>query len=320
MDVLGSFVFVRAPEGGYHVSWSYPQSPVSCSLIQSVSRPRKLIDLKGPMDGLVNDLRFEMLEAGLANAVDFIPMPVVQAAVATAISRLAHYFKMTEIEHVEMLHELVIDPVDPLLHQLSHEQREAVIKAYEYSSTVGGDGWEWILSSTGAVWDKELKSEAKNAALSLSWLRGHDEEVTEINSRFSCATDTENFKRLYLVAQQAPSKRVSPIVSIEYADPNRVVAERVFMEMVDIGVEFASHMVPKAGSLVTMAYNWLVQNRINATQYWEARLTQHLETRADQHNWDNELLILERQRINPLEINRSQMNRLIEERKKLIGL
>ena len=69
-----------------------------------------------------------------------------------------------------------------------------------------------------------------------------------------------------------------------------------------------------------VAYNYLVENRIDATQYWEARLMEHLEQRPDASQWQSELAILEAQRINPFEINRTDMNQLISDRRKLIGL
>ena len=121
------------------------------------------------------------------------------------------------------------------------------------------------------------------------------------------------------MSQQGPNKKIGPITSIDYARLQKVIDERVFMEMVDLGVEFSSNFVPDAGFVVRDGYNWLVQNRLDATQYWEARLTQYFESRSDSSSWQSELNILEKQRMNPFEISRVQMAQLIADRRKMIG-
>lgn len=57
---------------------------------------------------------------------------------------------------------------------------------------------------------------------------------------------------------------------------------------------------------------------MDRAQFWDARLTQHLEGRSE--NWSEELSILEGQRVNPFELNRAQMDALIESRRQLLGI
>ena len=317
-DVLGAFRFVQARDGGYEIQWDYPTR--ACSLDFSVSKPRKLLDFKNTRGGLYENLRFQLLEVALSQGADYIPIPVVQAVVATAISRLAHYYQMTVVEHLEMLHQLFLDGSDPVLNNMSDDDHGSFIEAFELTRTTPDSGWEWIFSSTDSVWNKGLTSDANTAEASRSWLRAHGNALWEFNPQFMLATDAQNQRFLYLASQQAPKNNSGPIVSIDYQNEAKVIDERIFMQLVDVGVEFASHFVPTAGSLVGMAYNYLVENRIDATQYWEARLVQHLEQRPDASQWQSELAVLEAQRINPFEINRTEMNQLIADRRKLIGL
>jgi hypothetical protein len=78
--------------------------------------------------------------------------------------------------------------------------------------------------------------------------------------------------------------------------------------------------LPAFGIVVREAYILLVQDSIDNVQYWEARLTQHLEARPDSASWSDELAVLQNQRTNPLEISRDRMEELVSERRALLGL
>jgi hypothetical protein len=318
-DILNSFQFVRASDGGFELQWSDPRA----SATSAVSRPRKLLDFVNTHQGLYDDIAETAITEGLSEAVSAIPVPVVEALVATAISRLGRYYEMTQIAHLEMLHEIAIETAegsirDAVLQALAPRDQTSLINSFEWTRVTPMDAWKWIFTSPGAAWTSDENSAIACAATNSKWLSSEGQTLTELNSRFAFGVDSNSSRSLYLQSDTCAKGNKGPTVSIDYQNPGAIAEARLKKEWVGIGLEFGSHFVPVLGFLVDTAYGYLVQNAVDNAEYWEARLTQHLERRNE--DWTNELTILQGQRINPLEINRQAMEQLVSERKQQLGL
>jgi hypothetical protein len=318
-DILNSFQFVRASDGGFEFQWNDPRS----SAITFASHPRKLLDFVNTHEGLYDQIAEEAIVEGLVEAVSSVPIPVVEALVATAISRLGRYYNMTEIAHLEMLHEVAIETSegsieDAVLQALAPNDQTSFINSFEWTRVTLMDAWKWIFTSPAAAWTADENAAVKCAEINSGWLTADGQIVSQLNTRFAFGTASDSSKSLYLQSDTCAKGSKGPTVSIDYQNPGAIAEARLKKEWVGIGLEFGSHFVPYAGFLVNTAYGYLVQNTVDTAEYWEARLTQHLERRNE--DWTNELTILQGQRINPLEIDRQAMEQLVKDRKQQLGL
>lgn len=323
-EILAAFHFVHASDGSYEILWEDPRTAPS-NLANL--RPRKLLDLQSPQEGLYENMVFDTAIFGLGEATDFIPIPLVEALISTAISRLGRYYDMTRVEHLEMLRELMIETsegslIDPELTSMSAGNLSTLRNALIWDRVSPLSFWDWLFTQPEESWNQDEKKAEVCESSSTAWYATHNDTVENLNSRFSIVTnpgttDPGNEKTLDL---DALCGGAGPAVSINYRSPKTTAASREWVEAEGTAFEFATYLIPTGGFFVREAYRLLVQDSVDMVQYWESRLIQHLEVRPDASDWKNELGILQRQRTNPFEIDRSQMEKLISERRATIGL
>jgi hypothetical protein len=231
----------------------------------------------------------------------------VDALVSTVVSRVGRYYKMTLVEHLEMLHEAAIATDEGsiqngLLSQLSPADHETLIAAFEQTRVTSADNWDRFFSNPDDVWQTDAQNDSDCAAKAKQWLTTQEQTVTDLNSRFSFGVDQKKNRFLYSNSDVCATDDKGPTLSINYTSPQSIAKERLYMELVGVGIEFGSNLVPSAGFTVHEAYDFLVQHARDNTQYWEA-----------------EYSILQNQRMNPFEMSHDEMTTLISNRRQALG-
>lgn len=236
-EILNSFQFVREPNGGFKLQWNDPRG------IANPLRPRKLLDFANTHQGFYDHIKLEAISAGLSEAITLIPVPVVEALLATAVSRVARYARLTETEHLEMLHELAIESSesslqDAVLDAMSATDQNKLTSAFEWSRVTPIDVWKWIFQNPDKNWAKDANSTRACATQTRQWLQDQGEVLTHLNDRFEVGVSLQSEKALYLEADVCARGNREPTVSIDYSSPKSVARERFVTEWVGVSLEF----------------------------------------------------------------------------------
>jgi hypothetical protein len=317
---LDGFQFSRISEGAYQISWS------AQSARAGVTKPKKIADLASTKVEFYNTMKFEIAKQALSNALDLIPLQMVQALVDTAVDRFFHFHSLVAGTHRNMVLEALNsahDGTGALSNiDLTASEKEKAIEALSFAETSLWMDWKWIWKKPTQEWLIAVQKDQDKAKLSMDWLNQHHMKTTQLNPRFGFSFDpTTQLKKLVVLSFDKPNAKNGPKAAIDYSNLNANYNSRMFMEISTAAVVFGTHFipVPYVGSLVKRAFKQFVEKPYKTARIWEGRLSVHLEERGEQQNL-SELSILDRQRLNPLFPSRQETNDLIAKRRQLIGL
>lgn len=330
-DLLDRMEFVQNSHGGYDFYWSPQRSNLVISDIPVPSQPLKVADLRSPHCGIQESMLQSVFADLLSQVIGQVTLPVIAGFIQMAGGQWMDFqAELRRVHQAMALEMLQIAEEDTSssspFSALSTPEREAIASYLMYSQSSKLTAWFWYFKNPVKAWAKQKQAESSQAGNSESYLLNHGQSIHRFNSRFGVGTDSQSVKRLYLLAAPRYWNIFSPVVAIDYNQPNRIRNERVLIEAGHSLVQFLEGFVtiPFVGRIASSAYGYLIKGPMHADQYWEARLSAQLllETppNGTQSNWDYELDLIRQQMINPFEETRENQIHLIQGRREALGI
>lgn len=318
---LASFRYERQDDGSYQLLWRDGQM----SLFAGIDAA-KIADIKSPASGLVDALASKFAAQVASFAAGQIPVPVVSALVGTALERLLLFRSELIILHQQQAREMLVQARENptkgglAFSSLSEEEQLRAGQSIVMAESGLFSSWQWLFKNSRKAWLESTKQELKAASLSREWLARNGTEVELQNDRYAAARAAfpgSEIGSLYLLAFQGPG--LSPKIAFNSTDPGKIFFERLLIETASTLVSFATRFIPLpfVGGVVSGAFDTVVRDPMVEAKKWDSRLIAHIEQGAA---WHEALPVLDRQRVNPLELPRKQLTSLIEHRKKRLGL
>lgn len=319
-DLFSNFIFKRDSDGEYTVFFAGVESQ------KKISKPKKMIDLRFTPSGFLESLKIEMIQSAVGALVDLIPVPVVANIMSTALGRFFHFYSLMRVSHQVMALEFVDDmtyakgvfPKDIL----DSENHALAAESLQFSQASLGDAFKWIWEKPYEQWQDQLKKEGENAEKGRALLKENGISATDLNPTYSLEK-TESGPNLYIVSHHQKSNH-QPLLSIYAASPEKTHDRRLTIEIVSASLDFGLKFlpIPFVGSVIKYFYNRNIASPAKADRVWEARLLSHLEQRelALKEKWSDQIGLLFKQRVNPLDLNPLKTSDLIEARKKTYSI
>lgn len=314
-EILQSFEFVKKDSGVLEMYWS-PQGVFDSLYLN----PIKVVDFNCKYYGLYEGLLQTAGNELLSFAADQIPVPVVHALVSAAINRFYRYLDLAEkgrddmiMEHLEMVNE-----GHGPFQVFSNEQRDYIVEYILMAQTQGADILKWLIKKPLEVYQKDRAIDSWRIGNSQQWLSKKGLGSRLINPRFTVASDPRTSeKTLFLLAPDSILNHDTATVSIPFANPKSEYNLRIVREVYSALFIFGSYNIPMVGGIVRSAYGKAIEKPFNSVLRWESRLSAELENRnlANGEDWDSVLNQLNKQNMNPLELDREKLSSLMRKRK-----
>ncbi len=317
---LNGFTFELDRSGNYNISWSPP-----AALIKT-SGPRKLSDLNNVKWAFNQSVVVFFVKEGLMELSSLAGPTITGALVGTALDRFFHFYENMLVTQENMLLEVLTDlaksePVFPNTN-LNPDQQQKVIYSLIFAQASIENKWQlkFLWKDPVKEWKRTLKQTSDFQKANLTWLSSHGSTYTLLNSRFAFTEGKINNSALASLAGRKPNKK-GPELAINYSDVQSIYKNRV-AEEIPTGFVFGTYFAPYGGAIARAFYKHYVEQPMDNEKSWEGRLLVDLEalTASQSKDYSLEYKILDEQRINPLVDLRSESLKLIDARRKMIGL
>jgi len=286
------------------------------------SKPKKVADLKNPKLSFLKAMEFELVKKAVGKATGLIAEPIVRAFVKTAVDRLFHFVKLVNFSHDHMALEVLADLTDGegLLPRdiLQPEDLVHMAESLEFANSSLTNGWKWAFKKPYKEWLTDREDQAGYSESSAKWFADHSLNFQALNERFFVVNERD----LALVTLSKANKKKGPFISHIEGKSSPHKNARLRTEIVTTAVVFGTKFIPLAGGLLADLFKRVVEKPVDKQKYWEARLIAHLEQRQDvkKEVWYTEMTSLEGQRLNPFFKSRAEIQKVIEIRKKELGI
>jgi hypothetical protein len=298
----------------------------SATVSLGIGQPKKMIDLRCVECGLWDSVVWTGAVKALELALGQIPNPLLAGFLGTSIREyLSLRLEATRL-HEEMLFEMLQeseeDPDSPFS-TLTPAERERAL----HSLILAQNGILQALQLIGKdslsnwaqqKWTQQKTDSSLEAASSTKELIRHSETFDLLNPRFALTFENSQKKKIYALSRPKSFWHSSPHIAINWENPYEIQEERMRIETTRILTHFLTHFIPTAGigTLISGAYEWAVVTPMHLSQYWESRLTAHLEARlSKQEPWIKEITLLNEQKLNPFILSLEQAYQLAEKRR-----
>jgi hypothetical protein len=305
-EFLGQFTVETQVDGTFDINYSP-------SLMAGTSNPKKIADVACVQRGN----RIKLAGATLIKLIrdraqSLVTAPIAGNILATALNVFDNYQEQKDESHLEMLMEMLDgaqgnEPNSPFAF-LTEEERSNAALSVVLSESAGFSSLKWLISRPKKEWAKLLRKNAERAEEAGDWLRRHNRNFVELNPRFAVEGTGDALASLLILPRNKSHKK-GPWIAVDYANPDAIRKSRIRKQRELVAVDLASRFVPTFGGIVRAVNNRLVLRPMKAAKLWEARLMAHLEARkemiaSEASQWETELNILDRQKLNPLEVSR----------------
>jgi hypothetical protein len=307
--LLEQLQFVSSGTGVYSIYWQ----PSQTQSVES-TRPQKIVDLRCVECGYINTMMRSAAIQALTTVIGQIPVPALAGLLGAAVSEYIYFNFETTRLHEEMALEMIQEADESTLSPFSPLTSEERARAAQYLvlAQVGLlQSLQFIGSNSLPSWAEEKWTKQKQEALdfansSQKELASRGEKYALLNSRFAHTSEEGlNQKNIYVLAHPKQRQTDSPHLAIDFKNRTKIQEERIGLETGRALLNFLTFYipVPVVGTLINTAYNWAVIGPMHHSQYWEARLASHLEDRQfNNESWQEELQMIDRQRVNPFEL------------------
>jgi hypothetical protein len=283
-----------------------------------ISKPKKIANLRNPKLSFLEAMKFELLKKSIGQLTKFIINPIVKAFVETAISRVFHFVKVVNFSHYHMSLEVLADVSDASglfpTNVLTEQDKVHMAESLEFAQSSLTMSWKWAFKKPFKEWASDREDQIAYGQNAQKWLSEKSVNFVLINPRFS----TVNAADLVVLALKKIDKKKGPFTPYVDGKMSPYRGKRIATEVVSAAVVFGTNFIPFVGGLLETLYKKVVESPMDKQRYWEARLTAVLEQRqaAMGEDWSTQLASLDGQRVNPFFKKRSDMEKLIEARKK----
>jgi len=310
-DILESIGFTKAQETGYDISW--------CPHGASPLTPAKtLVDLAHFDFGFNEALTWDGIAKGLGYLMDLIPEPVTRALLQTGINRYFHFHQLVLRSHQKMLLDALED--HNLVLRMTEAERSRASTALVYADSSLLTSWKWFWKRPESVWKGEQKKEQDFRIKSRSWLITHGNETSLFSQNFSSSVETAPEKWFSLVSQLF-NQNHGPVLVLDKQNPDNILRRRIALETSATLVQFTSNFIPVVGGIVSGLYESILVSREDERRFEEARLSSELEiAQGEGSEWEDDIIALSQQKLNPLQPSRKEYLNLISNRRKDLQL
>lgn len=324
--VIAQSLLFRKQGKEVHVIWDPPVR------LQTLSRPKKLVDLRWTPAGFKEGLYWQALETGLDKVADLIQAPFLAGIIKTGLDRFFHYHKMLYRVHQNQMLEYLNDIYDQDLgipgvfdpHHLSFEEKKLGLEAIIFSQTSLSSVYKWLWRKPFQEFLKDEEKSRENFTKNLNWYESRSIQNTYFGYRFAFRDSQQDLpqENSWIVtpgskALRSSAKDDSSILAFNPEKPDQIFKTRLVREIITIGIVFSTHFMPGVGGPIRTAYKKVFQSPIDQQVGYEARLFTHLEKTAP-----NELILrtLFRGRVNPLVLDLERSAELIRLRRADLGI
>ncbi len=319
-NFLQQFEFIRQKGGAYSLFW-HPAHEATDQGEKQISLPKKMVDLVDINEGMRRALAWDLFKTALDEAMNQLTVPIAGALLGTAANRFFHYYNLLVKSHQDMIFEFLslaeegaasFSPYSALTQQDRLLAGQSLLLAQSTLKTA----WQWHFKDPAQEWLKVMKTDQERADEAMRWLVEHKALPVRLNERFGMATTPDLDGDIFLLSLWSDKKSHIPLMAVSHQEPLKIKNLRSRFEATTVAIEFGSHFIPIAGGVIRWVYESLLEEPINQAKRWEARLGGFFEERMQEggENWENDLDLLDAQRINPFELSHQKAWELVKAR------
>lgn len=305
--ILDHIQFISTSEETYSLYWN---PPTNHGFDLNLGQPKKMIDLRCSQCSLLNSMAWTAAQQALNLAIKQIPQPILAGFLTTSIQEYLSLRSESTRLHEEMLFEMLQEAEeDPesLFSVLSPRDRQKAIDYLNLSHASFVEALQIVGTDSSSNWAQkkwdQQKTEYQSAShSSILELDRRSEVYQLLNPRFAFSSEGQTHKNVYILSRPKAYWSTIPHLAIQWDQPVQIQEERIRIETGRILTKFLTSFIPTfgVGTLISGVYEWALVDPMHLSQYWEARLAAHLESRLHKNeDWTHEIHALDHQKINP---------------------